>query len=126
MVGTISSAPCRATPIATVANRHGERVAWARLPVALLASQANDMRIGGGSAVTDTGKGSRMQGEGDYQAARRHRRKVRQFIATSDTEELAREAAPRSESEHLEMLEAERQGRARAKGRKPGNRPSER
>ena len=76
--------------------------------------------------MTDTSKDSRVQGEGDYRAARRHRRKVRQFIATSDTEELAREAAPHSEAEHQEMLEAERQGRARAKGRKPGNRPSER
>ena len=76
--------------------------------------------------MTDTEKDSRVQGEGDYRAARRHRRQVRQFIATSDTEELAREAAPRSEGEHQEMLEAERQGRARAKGRKPGNRPSER
>jgi hypothetical protein len=51
---------------------------------------------------------------------------VRQFIATSDTEELAREAAPRTDAENQEMLEAERQGRARAKGRKPGNSPSER
>jgi hypothetical protein len=67
-----------------------------------------------------------VQGEGDYRAARRHRRKLRQFIATGATEGLAREAAPRSEAEQQEMLEAERQGRARAKGRKPGNRPSER
>jgi hypothetical protein len=51
---------------------------------------------------------------------------LRQFIATSATEELAREAAPRSEAEQQEMLEAERQGRARAKERKPANRPSER
>jgi len=71
--------------------------------------------------MTDTDKDSRVQGEGDYRAARRHRSKVRQFVATTDTEELAREAAPRSETEHQEMLEAERQGRARAKGRKPGN-----
>ena len=76
--------------------------------------------------MTDTDKDSRVQGEGDYRAARRHRRKLRQFVATSDTEELAREAAPRSEAEHQQMLEAERQGRARAKGKKPGNRPSER
>jgi len=74
--------------------------------------------------VTDTDKDSRVQGEGDYRAARRHRRKLRQFMATSDTEELAREAAPRNAAEHQEMLEAERQGRARTKGRKPGNRPS--
>ena len=76
--------------------------------------------------MTDTDKDSRVQGEGDYRAARRHRRKLRQFIATSDTQELAREAAPRSETEQHDMLEAERQGRARAKGRKPGKRPGER
>lgn len=76
--------------------------------------------------MTDTDKDSRVQGEGDYRAARRHRRKLRQFIATSDTQELAREAAPRSEAEHQEMLDAERQGKAAAKGGKPGNRPNER
>ncbi len=76
--------------------------------------------------MTDTDKDSRVQGEGDYRAARRHRRKLRQFIATSATEELAREAAPRSEAEQQELLEAERQGRARAKERKSANRPSER
>ena len=76
--------------------------------------------------MTDTDKDSRVQGEGDYRAARRHRRKLQQFIATSATEELARDAAPGSEAEQQEMLEAERQGIARAKGRKPGHRPSER
>lgn len=76
--------------------------------------------------MTDTDKDSRVQGEGDYRAARRHRRKLRQFIATSDTQELAREAAARGEAEQQDMLEAERQGRARAKGSKPGNRPGER
>ncbi len=76
--------------------------------------------------MTDTDKDSRVQGEGDYRAARRHRRKLRQFVATSDTQELAREAAPRSEAEQQDMLEAERQGRAKTKGRKPGYRPGER
>ena len=75
--------------------------------------------------MTDTDKNPRVQGEGDYRAARRHRRNLRQFMATSDTQELAREAAPRSEVEQQEMLEAERQGRAKAKGRKPGNRSVE-
>jgi len=67
----------------------------------------------------DKDKDSQVQGEGDYRAARRHRSKVQQFVATSDTGQLAREAAPRSEAEGQEMLEAERQGRARAKGGKP-------
>ena len=70
-----------------------------------------------------------VQGEGDYRSARRYRRDVKEFVARheeDDIEELARDAAPRSEAEQREMLEAERQGRARARGRKPGNSPSER
>ena len=70
-----------------------------------------------------------VQGEGDYRSARRYRRDVQEFVAghdEDDIEELARDAAPRSKAEQREMLEAERQGRARARGRKPGNSPSER
>lgn len=67
-----------------------------------------------------------VQGEGDYRSARRYRRDVQEFVAENDTEGLARDAAPRSQAEEREMLEAERKGRARAKGRKPGNSPSQR
>lgn len=76
--------------------------------------------------MSDTRQHPDVQGEGDYRAARRHRRDVQEFVAENDIEELARDAAPRSEAEHREMLEAEREGRARARGRKPGNSPSER
>jgi len=93
-------------------------------------AESNDRYFFGGTTVTDKDtdkdKDPRVQGEGDYRAARRHRRDVEQFVATSDTEQLAREAAPRSEAEHQEMLDAERQGKAGAKGGKPGNRPNER
>ena len=70
-----------------------------------------------------------VQGEGDYRSARRYRRDVQEFVAghdEDDIEELARDAAPRSEAEQRDMLEAEREGRARARGGKPGNNPSER
>lgn len=80
----------------------------------------------GAIAGVDTHKDSEVQGEGDYRAARRHRRKVEQFIATSDTDALAREAAPNSEAEQQEMLEAERKGRDKAKGGKPENLASKR
>ena len=79
--------------------------------------------------MSDTKHDPRVQGEGDYRAARRHRRDVQEFVAEhdeDDIEELARDAAPRSEAEQRDMLEAEREGRARAKGRKPGNSPSDR
>ena len=79
--------------------------------------------------MSDTKQDPRVQGEGDYRAARRHRRDVQEFVARhdeDDIEEIARDAAPRSKAEQREMLDAERQGRARARGRKPGNSPSER
>ena len=77
--------------------------------------------------MSDTKQNPGVQGEGDYRSARRHRRDLEEFVAENDEnaiEELARDAAPRSEAEQREMLEAEREGRARAKGRKPGNSPS--
>jgi hypothetical protein len=62
---------------------------------------------------------SRIQGEGDYISGRRYQKDVEEFARTHDTERLAREAAPRSEAERREMIEAEKKGKARAKGRKP-------
>ena len=52
-------------------------------------------------------------------SARRYRKDVERFVEENDTEELAREAAPHSEQEADEMLDAEREGRSRSKVRKP-------
>ena len=76
--------------------------------------------------MSDTKQDPRVQGEGDYRSARRHRRDLEEFVEQNDIEELARDAAPRSDGKQREMLEAERKGRARAKGRKPGNHASDR
>jgi len=76
--------------------------------------------------VSDTKHNPGVQGEGDYRSARRHRRDIEKFVAENDEkdiEELAREAAPKSEVEQREMLEAEQEGQARAKGQKPGDTP---
>ena len=62
---------------------------------------------------------SRIQGEGDYISGERYQKDVEEFARTHDTEKLAREAEPKSEAERQEMIEAERKGKARAKGRKP-------
>ena len=62
-------------------------------------------------------KRSKVQGEGDYESARRYQRDVTRFVDEHDTEELAREAEPESEDQALEMQEAERKGRARSKAR---------
>ena len=63
-------------------------------------------------------KGPHIQGEGDYEAARRYRRDVERFVEQSDIEELAREAEPDSDEEAEELLDAERKGRARSKARR--------
>jgi len=76
--------------------------------------------------VSDNKQDPKVQGEGDYRSARRHRRDLEDFVARNDIEELARDAAPRSEADNREMLDAEWEGRARAKGRKPRNGSSER
>jgi len=65
----------------------------------------------------------KVQGEGDYDAARRYRRDVEQFVDESDTEGLARAAEPQSPEEARALESAEAIGRSRARGRKPSSRP---
>ncbi len=60
-----------------------------------------------------------VQGEGDYVSGRRYQKDATRFARTHDTEELAREAAPTTDAEQRELIEAEKTGKARAKGRKP-------
>ncbi len=65
----------------------------------------------------NTGK-SDIQGEGDYEAARRYRKDVEEFVEEADIDKAAQDAAPRSSDERREMDEAERAGRSRSKGGK--------
>ena len=62
---------------------------------------------------------SRIQGEGDYISGHRYQKDAEEFARTHDTNKLARDAAPATDAEQREMLEAERKGKARAKGKKP-------
>jgi len=62
----------------------------------------------------DTKPASKVQGEGDYDAARRHRQDVERFVEENDTEELAREAQPDSRAEADELEKAEAEGRSRS------------
>lgn len=57
---------------------------------------------------------SKVQGEGDYDAARRYRKDVERFVGQNDTEELAREAQPESIAEADELEKAEAEGRSHA------------
>lgn len=67
----------------------------------------------------DSKRPPKVQGEGDYDAARRHRRDVEEFVDASDTEGLARAAEPQSPQEARALESAEAIGRARARGNKP-------
>jgi len=57
-----------------------------------------------------------IQGEGDYEAARRYRKEVKDFVETADIDKAAHEAAPKSPAEQSELEEAERLGRSHSKG----------
>jgi hypothetical protein len=68
----------------------------------------------------------KIQGEGDYEATRRYRKRVDEFVENNDVEKAALRAAPESANEAEEMKAAEAAGKARAKGedpalRKPGS-----
>lgn len=54
-----------------------------------------------------------VQGEGDYQSARRFNDKERTFVRSHDTDELAEKATPENAEQASEMERAEREGKAR-------------
>jgi hypothetical protein len=59
-----------------------------------------------------------VQGEGDYESARRFDADARRFLDSADVPELARRAAPRSKEEAAQLKEAEAVGRSHAVGGK--------
>ena len=59
--------------------------------------------------------GAKVQGEGDYEAARRHDKDVEHFVETADIQQAAHNAAPKNAEEAAEMQAAEQAGLARAK-----------
>jgi hypothetical protein len=59
-----------------------------------------------------------VQGEGDYEAARRYRKEVKDYVDSTDIDKAAHDAAPKSPDEQREMDEAERAGRSHSKGGK--------
>ena len=60
-----------------------------------------------------------IQGEGNYEAARRFNDAERKFVASGKVESAARAAKPKSEAERRQMIEAEEQGKRRAKEEDP-------
>lgn len=61
----------------------------------------------------------KVQGEGDYEAARRHRASVEKFVKSGQVEDAAREAEPLTPVEEVELFDAERAGESRSKGEGP-------
>ena len=66
-----------------------------------------------------TGSKDRVQGEGDYEAARRYDEKMRDHVQHHDIEREARDAEPTSQGEQRELEEAEEVGKRRAKEEDP-------
>jgi hypothetical protein len=64
-------------------------------------------------------KQSKVQGEGDYEAARRFRKRSEEYVANNDVEKAAVRAAPQSAREAEDLKAAEAAGKKRAKGEDP-------
>jgi hypothetical protein len=62
---------------------------------------------------------SRVQGEGDYDAARRFDKAERAFVSSGKVRDAARRAQPRDAEEAEELARAEAIGRSHAKDEDP-------
>jgi hypothetical protein len=68
-------------------------------------------------------KKDQVQGEGDYKSARKFNRSEREFVQSGAAEKAAHQAEPKSDSEALEMLRAEKIGRSHSKGEDQAGKP---
>lgn len=68
---------------------------------------------------------TKVQGEGDYEATRRYRKRTEEFLENNDVEKVAAEAAPDSAAEAKDLEAAEAEAKARAKGEDPAIRRRE-
>jgi hypothetical protein len=69
--------------------------------------------------MSTQGKDSKVQGEGDYEAARRYRKRTTEYLENNDVEKAAVRAAPRSRADAEGMAAAEKAGKKRARGEDP-------
>ncbi len=68
---------------------------------------------------------SKVQGEGDYDAARRFDKAEREFVESGKVKDGVRKAPPGSAEEAAEMSDAEGVGKSHSKGEAPGDADSE-
>jgi len=64
-------------------------------------------------------KKPRIQGEGDYEATRRYRKRTEEYLKNNDVEKAALRAKPQSRKEAESLKAAEAAGKKRAKGEDP-------
>jgi hypothetical protein len=64
-------------------------------------------------------KRSKVQGEGDYEATRRYRKRTEKYLESNDVAKAAARAAPRSQKEARTLEAAEAAGKKRARGEDP-------
>ena len=62
---------------------------------------------------------SKIQGEGDYEAARRYRKRTKEYLENNDVDKAAVRAAPETRKEAESLSAAEAAGKKRAKGEDP-------
>ena len=60
-----------------------------------------------------------VHGEGNYAASRQYNEATKDFAQSGRVESAARDAAPQSDAEALQMAAAEAEGKRRAKGEDP-------
>jgi len=117
------SGPAARAPRSAAPGRDRLLGAWDAIQSALIGVAAttitnalSDLIPGLGEHAPGSGRsGDGIQGEGDYQAARRYRASAQRYARTGDVGRAARAAAPRSEAEAEELERAEALGRARGK-----------
>jgi hypothetical protein len=61
----------------------------------------------------------KIQGEGDYEATRRYRKRTEEFLENNDVEQAAADATPETGAEAEDLEAAEAAGKRRAKGEDP-------
>ena len=70
--------------------------------------------------MTSPTEQDKVQGEGDYEAARRYDKAAHDFAESGKVEDAARQARPTSPEEADELRRAEREGKSHSKGEDPG------
>jgi hypothetical protein len=67
----------------------------------------------------DKVEGDKVEGEGSYTGTKDYNQRTRKFVESGKVDQAAHDAEPKSEEEKKALQEAERTGKARAKGEDP-------